>query len=126
MAKITQPRTYDYEGWSAVLGDRQSARIGHNTTLERRSTAFFPADPTREAADAIAVRLHSTDVVTFFADGRIMLNSGGWQSVTTKQRMNAVLPQRFRVFAKDFAWSVSDSQGTPYAVRSFDDGMILA
>lgn len=33
------------------------------------------------------VRLHSTDVVTFCPE-RIILNTGGWETATTKNRMN--------------------------------------
>jgi hypothetical protein len=36
----------------------------------------------------IAIKLHDTDIVTVFNDGRMILNSGGWLSVTTKERIN--------------------------------------
>jgi len=58
----------------------QGRKVANNTYLERR-----------EGGD-IAVRLHSTDVVTFHADGTITLDSGGWLTVTTKARMNDYLP----------------------------------
>ena len=31
---------------------------------------------------------HETDVVTFHADGRTVLNSGGWRTYTTKERLS--------------------------------------
>lgn len=34
------------------------------------------------------IRLHLTDIVTFNPDGSVTLNSDGWQTVTTKARMN--------------------------------------
>ena len=34
------------------------------------------------------IRLHMTDILTFAPDGTITFNSGGWQTVTTKARMN--------------------------------------
>lgn len=40
---------------------------------------------------SIAIRLHDTDVVTFKGD-TITLNSGGWQTVTTKDRINEHAP----------------------------------
>lgn len=58
---------------------RERRKVGNNTYAERRG-------------DRIAIRLHSTDVVTFLPDGSIMLNTGGWYSVTTKDRMNSYLP----------------------------------
>lgn len=36
----------------------------------------------------IAIKLHDTDIVTIFSDGRMILNSGGWLSATTKERIN--------------------------------------
>ena len=36
----------------------------------------------------VRVRLHVTDVVTYHKDGRVSLNSGGWRTVTTKDRLN--------------------------------------
>jgi hypothetical protein len=39
--------------------------------------------------DAVAVNLHFTDVVTFFSDGRVFLNTGGWDTLTTRARMRA-------------------------------------
>lgn len=54
-------------------------KIANNTYAERRG-------------EAIAVRLHDTDVVTFHPNGDIQLNTGGWFTVTTKERMNSMLP----------------------------------
>ena len=36
----------------------------------------------------VAIRLHQTDIITFETGGNITLNSGGWLSVTTKERLN--------------------------------------
>lgn len=38
-------------------------------------------------------RLHDTDIVTRHPDGSITLNSGGWRSVTTKERIHGALPR---------------------------------
>jgi len=47
------------------------------------------------------IRLHLTDIMTFKANGDIVLNSGGWQTVTTKERMNKYLP---------FGWNLTQSK----------------
>lgn len=57
----------------------QSRKVANNTYLVRRG-------------DDIAVKLHATDVVTFHPDGTLTLNSGGWFTVTTKERINRYLP----------------------------------
>lgn len=56
--------------------------LANNTRLEPRHDG------------SIAVRLHRTDVVTFLADGRVVLNTGGWTTVTTQDRINRFSPAR--------------------------------
>lgn len=50
------------------------------------------------------IRLYDTDIVTFHPDGMVELDSGGWMTVTTKERMNRFSP--FSVFAKRGTWYV--------------------
>src|SRR5258706_8717982 len=57
---------------------RWSGKIAHNTYLERHA-----------GGDAYGVRLHRTEIVTFYRDGRVRLDSGTWQTMTTRGRMNA-------------------------------------
>jgi hypothetical protein len=94
------------------LGNRNGRTIAHNTTVERRS------------ADFIAVQLYGTDVVGFHADGRVVLRSGGWETVTTKDRINACLPGGYAVTQKDFAWSLHE-YGPDGVDVPFTDGMVV-
>lgn len=66
-----------YEKMSETLGGRSSKKVANNTYLQRRD------------ADTIALHYHATDVVIYHSDGRIVLESGGWRTVTTKVRWNA-------------------------------------
>ena len=56
------------------------------------------------------VRLHATDIVDVDTnDNTITLDTGGWNTVTTKERMNAVLSafdSPYRVYQRDFQWHV--------------------
>jgi len=45
---------------------------------------------------SVGVELHSTKVVTLYANGLVKLASGGWQTVTTKDRMNRYSPVSVR------------------------------
>lgn len=82
--------------------------------LPGRSTRLIRRD-----ADRIAVRYHATDVVTYHADGRIVLESGGYRSVTTKARINEYTPAR--VWSERGIWRVAyGGQTVP-----FDDGITL-
>lgn len=46
----------------------------------------------RRSADMIALRYHETDVILAREDGRVILDSGGWRTLTTKERMCAFGP----------------------------------
>lgn len=63
-------------------------KLENNTYLERRGP------------DAIAVLLHNTDIVTYYSDGRTGLYTGGWFTMTTKDRMNYYLPRHIHVDGK--------------------------
>ena len=66
---------------------------------------------------AIAVYDHNTQA--------LKLNTGGWHSVTTKSRLNAILQELItgaRVFQKQFDWYLSYNNQTV----DFWDGMILS
>lgn len=43
----------------------------------------------RTIENGVAIKLHTTDVVTILENGHQILNSGGWLSVTTKDRINS-------------------------------------
>lgn len=61
-------------------GRDRARKLGNNTYAERRDD------------DAIAIRLHTTDVLTFYRDGRVTYDTGEWMTVTTKARMNTYGP----------------------------------
>jgi len=68
--------------------------------------------PTRDGS--YAVRLHATDVVTIHADGTFTLDTGGWYTVTTKDRINRYSPAR--VYSERGVWCVwtdSDPRTAP-------------
>lgn len=68
---------------------------------------------------SIAVQLHSTDVVTYHTDGSFTLDSGGWQTVTTKDRINSY--SECRVYSIKGTWYVT-YQGKQF---QYADGMTL-
>ncbi len=73
------------------------------------------------------IRYHSTEVVKFNTD-EIILNSGGWQTKTTKSRMNKVsdaFQLGFRVSQRQGEWFVDYFANEIGDTYSFRDGMIL-
>ena len=74
--------------------------------------------------DDIIVTFHSTNIVVF-NNKRIILNSNGWLTPTTKERMNQASDEfelGFRIFQKDFTWFVKLQSGN---VFDFKDGMTI-
>lgn len=83
-------------------------------------------------AGAEIVRLHLTDVVTRDAKGRITLNSGGWKTKTTNDRINLGLQGTpYRLIAGRNGWEVARlGEGESYAWNArervpFYDGIKL-
>ena len=67
----------------------------------------------------VGIILHSTQVVTIFSDGSYMLYSGGWRTLTTKDRMNTYSP--FSVTQRKGEWFVSYWDGeTHHEIEYFD------
>lgn len=97
-----------------ALRQRDEVKVCHNTVARINHGVFNTPN--------VIVRFHATDIVSFLGNGAIRLNSGGYRTVTTKQRMNALLRHRgISISQKDFAWFVTDESGT----REFEDGMIV-
>ena len=75
--------------------------------------------------DCSTVVLHRTAIAVYDHNTQALkLNTGGWHSVTTKSRLNAILDQLItgaRVFERDFIWFLSYNNVT----HDFNDGMIL-
>ena len=72
------------------------------------------------------VYLHGNHIATYnYANKELSLYDGGWQSNTTKSRVNALcyeLATGFSVFQKNWDWYVSDFQKT---VIDFTNGMTI-
>ena len=83
----------------AIRGQRNWA--GSNTTV-------FTTDNGLEST----VYLHGNHIATYFHDTReLQLFDGGWQSVTTKSRLNALLDEfvpSMGIFQKNWTWFLSD------------------
>lgn len=95
-----QPKTW--EDADTLLGDRDSMKIGNNTWLHRS----YVGD-----SEDILVRLHSTYIIRYWGPNssnpkHVTLHSGGYRTVTTKQRMN--LLTNVRVTQENYEWFVTE------------------
>ncbi|MFA5049291.1 MAG: hypothetical protein WC516_09770 [Patescibacteria group bacterium] len=73
----------------------QSRKIANNTYLQRRDSD-------------IVVKLHDTDIITYKSNGDIVLNSGGWHTMTTKDRLNNNLPRELYISQNKGIWYIKN------------------
>ena len=95
-----------FQDAEAALGSKDSKKLENNTVLVR-------LDENR-----IVVQLHQTNVVTYCRYGDIVLNSGGYRSATTKDRINGYAPCA-GLFQKGGEWFLSTVDGP----KPFTDGI---
>ena len=100
-------------------------QIERNMNRAIRSNANFSSSNTSVVSEngVSIVRLHGNHIATVTNDG-IELFDGGWQSNTTKSRLNALCDEfayGCRVFQKQFEWFVSTRTSTV----DFDNGITL-
>ena len=78
-----------------------------------------------ESTNCSTVRLHGHSIATYdHATAALKISSCGWETVTTKSRLNAILQEvkpGCGIFQKQFEWFVSFRD----EVKEFWDGMIL-
>ena len=113
----TFPKVRNYEEAVEFLSkgrNHDNRPLVSNTRLERRD------------ADTIAVRLYETDIVTFHSDGKITLNSGGWRTITTKDRINSFNPAY--VSTDNGRWFILGTKtypGETYVSRDWENPLSL-
>ena len=95
----------NYATASEKLGNRASRKLANNTYLSRHDDG------------SIRIRLHSTDVATMRPDGSVTLNTGGWMTSTTRDRLGLVC----RISQRSGIWYVNVG-GKEYTYR---DGMTI-
>jgi hypothetical protein len=104
MAKmIAEVRSYSEA--LAYLDGKDSRKIGHNTWVENLDKC-------------IAILYHRTYIVRYFPNGVVTLHDQGWQTVTTKQRLNCFIPSPWSVGQEKyewFFWNHETQERSPYS-----------
>ena len=97
-----------YIGLFAKTGEKKAFKVANNTLKIMTDTGY-------------KIRLHNTDILEC-KPNCIILNSGGWKTSTTKQRLNKYIPCHLgiSVSQKDFEWYVKLADGSSIP---FEDGM---
>jgi hypothetical protein len=90
--------------------NKDRRKVGNNTYAERRDDG------------SIAIRLHATDIVTVSPTGLLILESGGWRTVTTKDRINQYLPAGYSLYVNRGIWYLQCPNGD---TLNYADGMTI-
>lgn len=96
-----------YARAKSLLNGRLRMKIGHNTYLAQTEETF-------------TVIYHKTDIITFFSNDVVRLNTDGHKTTTTKARLNIL--SWYYVYQRKNVWYVIDENG--YEVE-FYDGIYL-
>ena len=100
-----------------------------NVAISNNHEYWSKANTSVETIDGVSyVRLHGNLIAEVDDDG-IKLYDGGWQSNTTKSRINAILTEHGiageGVFQKNYQWFIRLYNGTEFFVTEFRSGMRL-
>jgi len=108
MAKTKFPGPNTYDGFDAYLGRKNRRPLSHNVYV------------VRDGVDIVVV-YHWTNILTFRPDGTVMLNSGGFRTVTTKGNINQY--SDCYVYQEKHVWYFSYGDADK---KEFEDGMEYA
>ena len=90
---------------------------------ERRNWSKSNTCVSVDSDNNTTVTLHGNTIATIFNNGDMRLSSCGWETVTTKSRLNAILDVFFHnlgIWQRDFTWYI----GSPHEDKQdeFFDG----
>lgn len=106
-----------YDNYQSLLDYIKSGK----NHLDRPAPESNPKSTRIVAADTnydwIGIKLHQTVVVKFYKDGRVQLNSGGWQTVTTRERINC--------YAPNFKWDDELKTHVGIGIRVYNQKRIM-
>jgi len=100
-----------------------------NVAISNNNEYWSKDNTSVETIDGVSyVRLHG-NLIAEVDDNGIKLYDGGWQSNTTKSRLNAILTEHGiageGVFQKNYQWFIRLYNGTEFFVTEFRSGMRL-
>ena len=93
--------------YNSARSQKNGKPLANNTRLHRLNNGDF------------AVRLHDTDIIVINRDNRYTLNTGGWRTYTTKERINRFSPAR--IWQANNIWYI----GTQSGERIFCEGIVV-
>lgn len=94
--------------------------VNNNTRLISLGTTH--PDEEGKCHSLLGLKLHDTVIVTYFPDGSYELDSGGWKTLTTKDRMNNYTP--FHIHQEKLIWYINNKHLFKDGIRIEPDGTV--
>tara|TARA_R110002110_G_C13287972_1_gene703170 strand:+ start:383 stop:835 length:453 start_codon:yes stop_codon:yes gene_type:complete len=121
------------EIWSTVRNPSRGKPLGNNTRLYPKVGYSFLGEL---VVISYEIQLHGNTIITVFPDDSQVLDSCGWKTVTTKERINKwgltetyTIPntnqktKRYYLLQKDYSWYLEDMKLN--TITEFYDGMYI-
>lgn len=101
---------YSYANLQRFKADHPRARvIGNNTTVKHfKPTTLYP--------EAFHITYHQTEILRINRS-TIHAYTGGWNTTTTRLRINRAMPQDCRVYQRDWKWYIDTPHVSGIKVR---------
>lgn len=115
---VPVPTSFDHLTYAQAKAIMDQPRIAKQGTKKLDQNTYL-----RREGDRFFIRLHNTDIIELWYD-RTYLYSGGWQTVTTKARLNEYGPAGVRIWQERGVWYVRYSgNGDPKQRVLFHEGI---
>jgi hypothetical protein len=93
---MTQPLNYQ----TALAYVSKAKDIEEGRPYGKNTRILYDVD---DGMPFVRIQYHATTIVEYYHDHTRYYN-GGWHSVTTKDRLNKLLPKHMRLSQKNFVW----------------------
>lgn len=123
MANSTIPSSYvDARRLLTTGRDPAFRKVANNTYLHLVQSGVLDAHG--RDLPSVAVQYHNTIIALFEHNGRITLRTGGWNTSTTKERLNIIAGARATIFQRKGQWYVQNHQ-EGWQVADWEEGYTL-
>lgn len=111
-----------FDGLMRFLNGREEKKLGNNTWV-------LKTEDWRNGLDAVAVKYHDTNILLINSGGVTTINNGGWDTNTTKDRLNQFLRCKgIYISQKKYQWYITGPMGTEKYVNGTEilpDGQVV-
>lgn len=102
--------TIDYKTAAQTLNGRKKRKIGNNTYLEQIDEVFV-------------IRLHNTDIIKIYPDETQVIQTGGYRTATTKNRINEY--SFVGISQKNYSWYLQNGEEFFDGIRVSRTGEVI-